>query len=236
MQVWFESDLGRYMLERELAWFDTVSADLFGFKALQLGACEVEYLRANRMPQRFCAGLGEGEVDCHPEQLPLAEQSLDLVALPHLLEFSPHPHQLLREVARVLRPEGRILIAGFNPMSLWGMRRVMSRDGDEWPWRGRFIHLYRIKDWLALLGFEILAGRMVCYAPPIDREAWIRRFAFLEAAGDRWWALGGGVYLLHAVKRVTGLRLIAPKWEGKWMRQTVWAPTRRGTVQRNHER
>ena len=235
MQAWFESDLGRYVLERELAWFDAVSVDLFGFKALQLGTCKVDYLRANRMPHRFCAGLDQGGIDCHPEQLPLAGQSLDLVALPHLLEFSPNPHQLLREVERVFRPEGRVLIAGFNPLSLWGMRRMLSRERDIWPWQGRFIHLYRIKDWLALLGFEIVAGRMNCYAPPMDRDTWIRRFAFLEAAGDRWWALGGGVYLLHAVKRVTGMRLIAPKREAKWLSRPVWAPTRRETVERRHE-
>lgn len=235
MQAWLESDLGHYMLERELAWFDAVSADLFGFMALQLGSCEIDYLRANRMPYRFCAGLEEGSLHCHPEQLPMASQSLDLVALPHMLEFSANPHQMLREVERVLRPEGRLLVAGFNPLSLWGLRRALNRNREDWPWQGRFIHLNRIKDWLALLGFEVAGGRMCCYAPPINRAGLIRRSGFLEAAGDRWWALGGGVYLLHAVKRVTGMRLIAPKWEGHWLARPIWSPTRRETMQKHHE-
>lgn len=231
MQAWFESDVGRYVLEREQAWFDAVSADLFGFNAMQLGGCGIDFLRANRMPYRFCASRGQGMLICLPEQLPLASQSLDLVALPHVLEFSSHPHELLREVERVLRPEGRVLIAGFNPFSLWGMRRLFSARESEWPWQGRFIHLARLKDWLALLGFDLVGGRMACYAPPIDRANCIRRFAFLEAAGDRWWALGGGVYLIHGVKRVRGMRLIEPKWDGSWVARPALAPTPRKTAQ-----
>jgi hypothetical protein len=126
-------------------------------------------------------------------------------------------------VERTLRPEGRVLIAGFNPLSLWGLRRVLSAEGAAWPWNGRFIHLARLKDWLALLGFEIAGGRLACYAPPIDRAAWIERFSFLEAAGDRWWALGGGVYLIHAVKRVQGMRLIEPKWDTAWRARPAWS-------------
>lgn len=231
MQAWFESDAGRYVLAREQAWFDQVSADLFGFNAMQLGNAAVDYLRANRMPNRFVAGPELGALRCRPECLPLASQSLDLVALPHQLEFSSHPHALLREVERVLRPEGRVLIAGFNPFSLWGVRRLFTAGEAGWPWQGRFIHLARLKDWLALLGFDIVGGRMACYAPPLDRSAWIERFSFLEAAGDRWWALGGGVYMLHAVKRVHGMRLIEPRWDGKWLARPAWAATPRKTAQ-----
>lgn len=220
---WFDSDIGRYVLERELTWFDATSADLFGFNAMQLGQCHIDFLRANRMPFRFATSVADGVMHARPEELPIAEQSLDLVALPHLLEFSPNPHQLLREVERVLRPEGRLLLAGFNPLSLWGLKGALG-GRQSYPWNGRFLHLTRIKDWLSLLGFELLSGRMVCYAPPVNRTAWLTRFRFMEAAGDRWWALGGGVYLLHAVKRVRGMRLIAPRWEDKWLVKPVLVP------------
>ena len=151
---------------------------------------------------------------------------------PHVLEFSPHPHQVLREAERVLRPEGRLLIAGFNPLSLWGLRRVAGSKDALGPWDGRFIHLARLKDWLALLGFELAGGRMACYAPPVNRLRCLASFGFLEAAGDRWWALGGGIYLLHAVKRVHGMRLIAPKWEGRWRTRPAWAQSTRTSTQR----
>jgi SAM-dependent methyltransferase len=232
MQTWFESDIGRYAMAREQAWFDEASVDLFGFNAMQFGHCGVDTLRANRMPFRFCAAGEGGALACLPELLPIASQSLDLVTLPHALEFSANPHALLREVDRVLRPEGRLLISGFNPLSLWGTRRLMSRSGVGWPWNGHFIHLNRLKDWLSLLSFEIAAGRQACYAPPINRAAWLARFAFLEAAGDRWWALGGGVYFLHAIKRVHGMRLIETKWSERWSANPVWVPTRRNTTQR----
>ena len=144
----------------------------------------------------------------------MATGSIDLVLLPHVLEFSANPHQILREVARVLMPEGHVVIAGFNPWSLWGVRRMFGR-GSGYPWNGRFIHLPRIKDWLALLGLEIVAGRMGCYAPPCAQQQWLDRFGFMESAGDRWWPIAGGVYFLQAVKRVRGMRLIMPRWKDR---------------------
>lgn len=216
MQEWFESEQGAYVLDKERAWFERESADIFGFNAMQAGMCWTDLLQANRMPKRFCADLAEGSLRCHHEASPLAGQSLDLLVLPHVLEFSHYPHQVLREAERILRPEGHLLLAGFNPLSLWGLRGALSGKCGSFPWHGRFLHLRRLKDWLALLGFELQAGRMICYAPPFKQAKWLRRFACLEAAGDRWWALGGGVYLLHAVKRTPGMRLMTPKWREIW--------------------
>jgi SAM-dependent methyltransferase len=227
MQCWYESDLGQYVLAHEQAWFDAVSSDLFGFHAMQMGECETDFLRANRISHKFCAGVSSGPLLAAPELLPIASQSLDLLVLPHVLEFSPQPHQVLREAERVLRPEGRLLISGFNPMSLWGLRRIVigltAEEVPAHPWHGRFIHLTRIKDWLALMGFEMAGGRMACYAPPLQRAAWLARFSFLEAAGDRWWALGGGIYFIHAVKRVHSMRVIMPKREAAWSPRPAWA-------------
>jgi len=228
---WLEGPLGRYVRDCEQRWFDATTVDLFGFNALQIGLTEMDALSANRMPQRFCLDPNAGDLYAQAEMLPFAAQSLDLVACPHVLEFSSYPHQVLREVERVLRPEGRVLITGFNPVSLWGLRRMLHGKRD--PWRsGQFLRLARVKDWLALLGFEIVAGRMGCYAPPINRPGWPQRFRCLEAAGDRWWALGGGVYMLHAVKRVAGVRLLAPRRSAAWKAPSILAPSG-GPVQQN---
>lgn len=216
MQDWFESEQGAYVLDRERTWFERESADIFGFNAMQAGMCWTDLLQANRMPNRFCADLESGVLRCHHEASPVASQSLDLLVLPHVLEFSQYPHQVLREAERILRPEGHLLLAGFNPLSLWGARRLLSGRCGGFPWRGRFLHMRRLKDWLALLGFELHTGRMVCYAPPFKQAKWLNRFACLEAAGDRWWAMGGGVYLLHAIKRSPGMRLVTPKWREIW--------------------
>lgn len=212
-QEWFASPLGQYLLAQELTHFDRQINDIFGFNACQLGMPEFDLLRASRIPYRFrLAPENPADVMAEFHYLPLENQSVDLVVMPHVLEFSEHAHQILREVERVLLPEGQLLISGFNPASLMGLRRFFG-DRSDYPWNGGFISLARIKDWLALLGFEIIGGRMCCYAPPFAREKWLHHFRFMEHAGDRWWALGGGAFLLHAKKRVHGMRIITPNWK-----------------------
>lgn len=221
---WFETPLGRYLLEAEQALADQMVSDVFGYNAMQLGLAQYDFLRMSRIPLRFSAGdrppAGLRADGC---RLPLAGQCLDLLVLPHVLEFSRNPHQILREAERVLMPEGHLVIAGFNPWSLWGLWRVLRRTQREYPWRGKFISLPRLKDWLALLGFEITAGRLCCYVPPLNGETWLQRFGFAEHAGDRWWAMAGGVYLLQAKKRVAGMRLLTPSWNEKIAREKALA-------------
>jgi SAM-dependent methyltransferase len=211
---WLSTPLGAYLLETELRYFDRELADLFGFNAIQVGLPDHDFLRANRMPLRCVTGP-EGKVGLQADAcaLPIQTASADLVVLPHALEFSGNPHQVLREVSRILMPEGHVVISGFNPWSLWGASRTGKRRRRSAPWSGQFINLPRLKDWMALLGFELAAGRMACYVPPLSSEKWLRRWRFMEAAGDRWWPFAGGVYFLHGIKRVPGMRIITPKWK-----------------------
>jgi SAM-dependent methyltransferase len=212
---WIASPLGGYLIEREQAYFDKTVADIFGYNAFQLGMPELDLLRASRIPLRCRVGTeGSVALKADSRDLPIATGSADLVVLPHVLEFADHPHQILREVERILMPEAQVVIAGFNPFSLWGLRRKLHRHRG-FPWHGRFITLMRVKDWLALLGFEIIGGQMACYAPPARQQKWLERTKFMESAGDRWWPIGGGVYFLQAVKRVRGVRLIMPKWSDR---------------------
>lgn len=212
LAAWLDTHQGQYLLAREQDYFDRSVADIFGFNAVQLGLPEHDFLRASRMPLRFTAAHEVGaHVLMEMEELPFESGSIDLALLPHVLEFNKHPHQILREIERVLRPEGNVIISGFNPRSLWGLRRAMGSKAG-YPWCGEFITLSRLKDWLALLGFEIVGGRFACYAPPMISPKWLERCHFMEPAGDRWWAVCGGVYYLHAVKRVPGMRLIKPQW------------------------
>ena len=223
-EEWLATPLGQYLLAREQDYFDRAVADLFGYNAFQLGMVEHDLLRASRIPLRVHVDLsGAVQVRADFRDLPIASNSADLVLLPHVLEFSEHPHQILREVARVLLPEAHVVIACFNPWSLWGFRRVFN-SRSRYPWRGRFINLPRLKDWLALLGFEITAGQMSCYAPPCVEQKWLDRFGFMEKAGDRWWPMGGGVYFLEAVKRVRGMRLIMPRWSERLVPKKNLAP------------
>ena len=205
----------------EQAFFDSSVADIFGFNAVQLGLPQHNLLRASRIPLHIKAGKEPGvKLWLESVELPFETSSVDLVLLPHILEFSPHPHEILREVERVLRPEGSVIISGFNPLSLWGVRRRLGNK-TEYPWCGNFISLLRLKDWLALLGFEVEAGRFACYVPPFSGSALLKRSQLFNPAGDRWWSVIGGVYFLQAKKRVPGMRLIKPKWNGRMVRKLL---------------
>ena len=211
--AWLDSPRGRYLFAWEQRRYDKAVADLFGFNALQIGLSQRDLLRNNRMSYRFrCSQSHFGDVRFDGVELPFCSQSLDLVLLPHVLEFSDRPHQLLREVERVLRPDGNVIISGFNPYSLWGMRRSMSGNLGEPPWTGQYLSLARIKDWLSLLGMEPSRAQFGCYAPPAATEAWLRRWGFMESLGRRCWPFAGGAYVLQAVKRVHGVRMILPQW------------------------
>jgi len=233
---WLSTPLGLYLIQREQAYFDREVADIFGFNALQLGLPSHDLLRNNRMPLRLRAGRDDTlKLRADPDFLPIATQSIDLVLLPHILEFSAQPHQILREAERVLMPEGQLIISGFNPYSLWGMARYLPGFRDALPGQRKFISLLRIKDWLALLGFEVVAGRMCCYAPPIQRETLLQRFRFMEAAGDRWWALAGGVYFLRARKRVHSMRLLTPTWNELHSAKKALKPVAQKLLNRNEQ-
>ena len=242
---WLATPPGRYLLEWEQSRVDQVVVDMFGFHALQLGLCQLDALRGNRMPHRWCAsdrcGPAAGTeahgaattavaLHCDFDALPFPTSSIDLVVLPHTLEFARDAHRTLREVERVLVPEGRVVIFGFNAASLWGLRqrigRLRMRAGGRadpfLPRGGEFLGYWRLRDWMRLLGFELEGGRFGCYAPPLASQRWLQRFAWMDRIGDRWWPVLGAVYSVVAVKRVRGMRLVGLARDGR--RRTQAAP------------
>ena len=264
-----QSPPGRYLLAWEQRELDRTVTDIFGFHALQLGLVELEALRANRMPHRWVASdslrepaavgdllppvdgalstllpMGRGAaLRCDFEALPFPNQSLDLVVLPHALELARDPHDTLREVERVLRPEGRVVIVGFNPASLWGLRqsagRLRQRLGGSGPLylpsAGDFIAYGRVRDWLRLLGFEVERGRFGCWRPPLRSDAGLARLGWLERAGARAWPVLGAVYLVEAVKRVRGLRLVGLARQHKRAQQAAPAVAARAQAQAHQD-
>ncbi len=230
MQDWFQTPPGRYLQAWEQTQFDQSVADLFGYHALQLGVPAIEALHANRMPHRWlaldeCGALASprrATLVCDFAALPFPAASLDLVVLPHTLELSPDPHATLREVERVLVPEGRVVICGLNPASLWGMRQRRAHlyrrlgFGELFlPDTGDFINYWRMRDWLRLLSFEVESGRFGLYRPAVRSDAWLERCRWFDRAGERWWPIFGAVYFIVAVKRVRGLRLLPADWRRK---------------------
>ena len=238
MHPWLGLPAGQQLLEWEQQQIDRLVSDIFGFHALQLGLPELDALRANRMPHRWVAldaayqdwrptahtelepspvelasaSVAAPSLRCDFEALPFPSSSLDLVVLPHALELARDPHHTLREVERVLVAEGRVVIVGFNPASLWGLTQRMNRwgaSGTQVLPQGDFIAYWRLRDWLRLLDLEVEAGSFGCYRPLVRRPLSWERLRWMEAAGDRWWPVFGAVYFLVAVKRVRAMRWVA---------------------------
>lgn len=214
LDAWLQTPQGRYVMAWEKARIDATVADLFGYNAIQLGLPQFDLLAQNRIPLRQIAyPSGQADVICDLRQLPFSAHSVDVLVMPHVLEFHDDPHQILREIERVLIPEGEVLITGFNPISLWGLRRRLPNCPPGFPWNGQYLSALRLKDWLQLLGFEVDRVSFGCYVPPCQHEHWLKRWHLIEGIGERWWGFAGGVYLVRAIKRVHSMRLILPNWK-----------------------
>ena len=228
---WLQTPAGAYVRAWEQACLDELTADIFGFNAVQIGLPQINALAASRMPNKWQAATRTSSrsqldlaADCKQiavaldfAELPFESQSLDLVVLPHVLEFAAEPHQVLREVERVLIPEGHVIICGFNPASLWGVRQGVGKltRAHYLPVAGEFISMPRMKDWLKLLNLRVGGSHFGCYSPPVRTAKWLNRFSFMEDAGQRWWPYLGAVYMVHAVKRVKGMTMVGLAWNKK---------------------
>ncbi|MDE2401733.1 MAG: class I SAM-dependent methyltransferase [Burkholderiales bacterium] len=230
LHPWLALPAGQALLEWEQAQMDRFVANIFGFHSLQLGLPELDGLRDNRMPHRWLAldtayqGWAPPEdklsmqdqgaplsLRCDFESLPFPSNSLDLVVLPHALELARDPHHTLREVERVLVPDGRVVIAGFNPASLWGLWQRMGHWGVDRALvlpQGEFIAHWRLRDWLRLLDMEVESACFGGYRPMVRSQAWWDRLKWMDHAGERWWPVLGAAYFVVAVKRARGMRLV----------------------------
>jgi SAM-dependent methyltransferase len=148
----------------------------------------------------------------YAQALPILTDSVDVVVLAHTLEFEQDPHQVLREADRVLVPEGHVVILGFNPWSPWGLWHVLVSRWSRPPWSGQFRSLWRIKDWLALLGFDTTVSRGFFFRPPLRHDGVMHRLKVMEKLGQRFWPFAGAVYIIVAKKRVMRPTPIRPRW------------------------
>ncbi|MGD2081900.1 MAG: methyltransferase domain-containing protein [Chromatiales bacterium] len=222
-RAWFRDAPGSLLLDQERALLEARLPDLFGYYLVQLGyAGEVpEALYATRVRQKIvidpsgAAPGGVASLMAEAGRLPIRSDTVDAVLLVHTLDFAPDPHQVLREVERILIPEGRLVIVGFNGLSLWGLRRWWPPRRREVPWSGRFIGPRRIDDWLTLLGLEVELNHSLMFRPPIRHAGAMRRLAFMERLGARYWPALSGAYLIQAVKRVATGTPIVPAWRAR---------------------
>lgn len=213
MRQWYDLPLGRSLHACETQRLQELLPNLFGYHVLQVGAMADGLLSASRVLHRAVMAVGNetlpgrAGLSGDPARLPIAGDSIDALVLYHTLDFAADPHQVLREAERVLVAEGSLVILGFNPWSLWGLRHGIGRRRNV-PWCGRFVGLPRLRDWLSLLGFDIQSSGQLFRRPPLQRPALLERLAFME----RMRAMPGGVYVVQARKRVMTMTPVKPRW------------------------
>lgn len=221
MAGWFQSPLGAALIESERSAVRRSTDKLFGVRQLEVGIVPGVTVGGQGNCAQRVASVGvwdkESGADtmvCAPEELALPSDCIDLAVLHHTLDFAAHPHQALREVSRVLRGGGHLLIIGFNPFSLWGWRRKLAKRVAG-PWQGRFLSRKRIEDWLEVLDFVIEDRQMGFYRPPIQNPTLLGRFDRLEQFSSQRAIPGGAFYVMVAEKRVGARVKQRPIWTRK---------------------
>src|ERR1700759_2495605 len=220
LTAWWSGSLGRALLAAESELLGEALEDVFGWELLQIGAWggSRELLACSRTRRQTIVAApgfpGGADIIGRAAVLPIGSDSVDAVLLPHTLEFAADPYAIVREVDRVLVAEGQLLVLGFRPWSLWGMRARWSRSGFP-PGMRRVLSERRLREWLVLLGYEVVAEHSYLYCSP-----WSKGLSKGEGTGrilrrGLTHPLPASAYLLKARKRVSPLTPIRPRFREK---------------------
>ncbi len=216
LQDWYANPAGQILYGELRDKLAQLLPGLFGYYALQVGALskEVDLLQGSTIGQKIHMTLGpeQGTVAANPLALPFQQDMLDLIVLLHTLDFSHDPHQVLREVHRVLISEGHLVLIGFNPISMMGLARLALLRSKRVPWTGHFYTARRLRDWLSLLDFAIIGTEYIGLRPPVQNLQVQQRMKFLSHASRYGLARLGGVQIFVARKRVLTLTPRLQPW------------------------
>lgn len=196
---------------------------VFGYHLLKLGPLSAELSSmASPVAHHFSLSPSKGasiEGDfCH---LPLQNAAIDAVVMSLLLEFEPDPYRILRETDRVLIAGGYLFIVGFNPLSSVFLGKLWPKYQDCLPWNGRFFMPSRVRDWLGLLGYQVVGDERLVYHPLMGD---FNQGKIFQQSLASWLPSAGSLYLIVARKLESPLTPIRDK---RKVRQTNWttAPT-----------
>ena len=216
IEEWYRGETGQYLFNELETSISPLLATTFGYYSLQLGCTGLaEALQEScRVKHQFTLGDDDKDalIRANPSMLPVASDSVDLVILMHHLSNSSEPHAILREVFRVLIPEGKLVIIDFNPASLWGVRNFFQSWLEHVPFKGHFYTAKRIDDWMQLLGFEQHRHLRVGYQPPIQKPGLLRHLSWLEKGTRKWLPVFGALNLMVYNKSISPLTPVRHRW------------------------
>jgi SAM-dependent methyltransferase len=208
----------------------------FGYHLLKIGAlsheisCETSSIK-HQVSCGYSPSISGSYKDYHTDivgeldDLPLLEHSVDVCLLSHTLEFSLDPHHVIREANRVLIPNGYLIITGFNPLSLAGLNKVIPYRRKKSPWNEHFFSPMRVKDWLHLMGFEILTDERCLHSSLTGNISEHSVANYWRKLANNYFTSLGSVYVIIAKKRVLPLTPIKPKWQIRTQFNPVKVPS-----------
>jgi len=216
IEDWYLSETGQYLLGEVESRLSPMLATTFGYYSLQMGCAGLsgQLQKACRVKHQFTLGEAEAvaQIEASPAMLPIASDSVDLVILMHHLSNSSEPHAVLREVFRILIPEGKLVIIDFNPVSMWGLRHMLQSWLEHVPFKGHFYTAKRIDDWMRLLGFDQNALYRVGYQPPIQKPGLVRHLSWLEKGMRNWMPLLGSLNVMVYNKSISPMTPVRHRW------------------------
>ncbi|MCB1732462.1 MAG: class I SAM-dependent methyltransferase [Halieaceae bacterium] len=217
LESWYARDSGQHLLRASEAAVADILDTAFGYHLLQIGCTRGHPMfRNSPINHRIYVAERGGEginLLAAADELPLESDSIDTVIAHHSLDFAANPHQVLREIQRVLTPQGQLLVIGINPYSLLGVNTIL-RGLDRrslWHWHSP-VSQSRLTDWLHLLGCEVEHCTRVGMVPVAGGQTLRRWLGRADAWGTRHNLAVGGLYILHAVKHVPALRRPRRQW------------------------
>lgn len=219
-QKWCNEPLGKSFIDLEQRRMNEFIATLFGYDALMLGDLAfAKCMEQSTIKNQYVVndnlnltGIEQGYLCSRCDRLPIANGVIDVVYLAHCLEYATNPHEVLREAYRVLRNDGHLIISMFNNMSAWGMWRVFGQYGNNILWKANFMSIVKLKDWLALLGFDIMRINYFGYNLPRNRCNYPNELSVIERYGQKLEIPIGAAYIIEASKRVIPLTPIVQTW------------------------
>ena len=235
---WYQTPVGQFALENVEEYCAKTITDIFGYYAIQIGmlsgACD--FLEQSRITANFSlanpdnlqgifSDNSDGSVNsknfdhaviASNEHLPVSTDNVDLVVASHVLEMSQNPHQVLREIDRVLVPEGHCILIGFNPFALTNqnknLRSIRKTKHADRHSTYKMRSIPRIRDWFSLLGFEILEVNYMGCRPALKNQKLFKSLSWLESLGGYAGPLLGSLYIVHAKKQVIAMRPDKKVW------------------------
>lgn len=220
--LWQTESLGAALLKAEQHYLSSILTDCYGKYGLLIGVPQQQALfKYSTIPNHVLLGPLQPQnpslcyVASELDTLPIATASTELVLLPHTLEYVGHPQQLLLEACRVVKPEGYIVIFGFNPYSFWGLWKKCTKQHSA-PWSSDFIALGKVREWLIEEEFQIVKQDKFLFRPPLQTSLY-HYLKPMEWIGSKLWIPFGGVYVLVAKARSLPLTLMRANWKERFL-------------------